>query len=896
MTKPSIQAISSFWPIQLFYSLLAGLFFLPDFNPTLASTDGNQMGEGSLLAIDVAAGTNSLYLYIFIVTTCFFVLNKVIKRYELGRSQQFMEISTQIAWLGLFQVLTTLWLPETAIFLAFVPCVHLCLWIISKVNKDLNIALLEQALILCISAWLLISWVIPIHETFRLLLLLTLMISCALGINLIQRFKLNAAQLSGIAACSILPLLCTELHYFLLLHLQQHSSPYLLLILCLMLVLFVIFRLRKGNSTRNYAWILIVAGLGLPSFYQPYGTAPTEFFEMANRATPLMEAHFFRNIPLLEKASSHLVSDYGLGIIYQTLYGFQGLDFLVFDVFTHVIGLILSFLILKELTQKTLIAFYIVALFPFADASLAPYYSLALLPLLFLIKGLRKPKRFNAIAFGISVAILLPWRADLSFALLLSLIGISTLALYYRKISWKFFIPTLISCGILGSILLIVALANHIDWVNSLRLTLDYLTSTQSYGLSNRGDIHSNLFILQHILIPGISGILGLRILLTMRKQENPEWIKSAICLFLILFYLINLPRGTVRHGFAEGFDNFLLSWFPLILLAFVQGLSFKHRAYSWWYSLAILAVFQLFLRLPSRSPEHSLILKGFTSKLSAEVLPHQLPERRYAYDAAVLNSQMQPLVNYLRNSLKDGETFIDFGNMPMLYFYAEKEVPAFFYQSPQNVHSITLQRDWLKRLKDYEVPLFLFQHVPRAWWDETDGVPNELRHYLIAEFAYQHYFPAEQVHGYEVWKTKSSNDTLLPSFMESRIYSYFNLKKLPPIWHPELGIQIKDQTNASKESGTTWILPVPTQDACWLNLVIESHDQGGIARLTLLSENHPFGGFEFDISANSNHSYLIRPSILYSWWVMHPNSLRLELPVGAVLISHTFNQDVQPQ
>jgi hypothetical protein len=113
MTKPSLQAISSFWPIQLFYSLLAGLFFLPDFNPTLASTDGNQMGEGSLLAIDVAAGTNSLYLYIFLVTTCFFVLNKVIKRYELGRSQQFMEISTQIAWLGLFQVSYSDWVVRT---------------------------------------------------------------------------------------------------------------------------------------------------------------------------------------------------------------------------------------------------------------------------------------------------------------------------------------------------------------------------------------------------------------------------------------------------------------------------------------------------------------------------------------------------------------------------------------------------------------------------------------------------------------------------------------------------------------------------------------------------------------------------------------------------------------
>jgi hypothetical protein len=91
-----------------------------------------------------------------------------------------------------------------------------------------------------------------------------------------------------------------------------------------------------------------------------------------------------------------------------------------------------------------------------------------------------------------------------------------------------------------------------------------------------------------------------------------------------------------------------------------------------------------------------------------------------------------------------------------MLHYYAEKEVPSFFFQNPQNVHSMTLQQDWTSRMQGWKVPLVLFRHDPPDWWDATDGVQNEMRHCIIALYIRKNYRFETKVGGYEIWKRKS--------------------------------------------------------------------------------------------------------------------------------------------
>lgn len=101
---------------------------------------------------------------------------------------------------------------------------------------------------------------------------------------------------------------------------------------------------------------------------------------------------------------------------------------------------------------------------------------------------------------------------------------------------------------------------------------------------------------------------------------------------------------------------------------------------------------------------------------------------------------------------LGEGETFFDFSNTPMLYYYLEKEVPSFFFQNPQNVHSMTLQEDWVRRMPEFKVPVVLFRHDPPNWWDATDGVPNTLRHAIMSRYLQRHYRFDRTAAGYEIW------------------------------------------------------------------------------------------------------------------------------------------------
>ena len=187
--------------------------------------------------------------------------------------------------------------------------------------------------------------------------------------------------------------------------------------------------------------------------------------------------------------------------------------------------------------------------------------------------------------------------------------------------------------------------------------------------------------------------------------------------------------------------------------LALIIGLRAHKR---WWLFIISLFVINLFLRFPSRLPEIALISSSTNSSLSANNLPATLTRTRLGIDTASI-SKVISLAHYLKNNLKEDETFIDFSNTPMLYFYAEKEVPSFFYQSPQNVHSIKLQKDWINRLENFKVPLIVMRHSPPEWWDATDGVPNEIRHYAFSDFLYQNYFPFNETDGFEIWKKTES-------------------------------------------------------------------------------------------------------------------------------------------
>ena len=114
----------------------------------------------------------------------------------------------------------------------------------------------------------------------------------------------------------------------------------------------------------------------------------------------------------------------------------------------------------------------------------------------------------------------------------------------------------------------------------------------------------------------------------------------------------------------------------------------------------------------------------------------------------------------YLQSHLQSDETFIDFSNSPITYYFTQKETPAYFYQTPLNITNDYLQNAFLQKISQYKTPLVLFSRSSESWFDAVDGVPNPLRLYRVAEMLYQQYEPFITVDDLCIWKKKVSSLT----------------------------------------------------------------------------------------------------------------------------------------
>ncbi|MFM2284914.1 MAG: hypothetical protein RLZZ543_411 [Bacteroidota bacterium] len=890
------QRLFRFSPTGLFYALWLSSFFLPNLHPLLSPDTGNQVGEATMQGIDIAARTWEIYRYVFFFLGSWLATNLVFSHPVFQPHSLYYSFNSTVSKAGIVQVISGIFVPSLLPLAGLFAAVHIGIFISGKLpRKSVHTLSAPLAAAWTLIFWLQLIWWLPVPLTPVLHFFIWTIGFSGILTLIEQKFTLDTEKLmywAFIFSFSVLaPFIVTELHYFILLRAGVHVAPALLSALYLALLLGIELLSRKKQwfkTTRpllfKRIWLLIAIGLGIQQFYVPYGTAPKELFELANRATPLMEMHYFQVLPLLSKASSHFVSDYGFGIVYELLYGYQGLDFLVFDVIENILWIVIAYQLLHAITRKTLLSFYFVALFPFADAALSPYYILALIPLLVLISEWKHSRARNAWYFGISVVLLMPWRADLSFALVFCLAALLLISLLLKKITWKFLLPTVACALLFGIVLLGICIMKEIDWMNSLRLTIDYLSSSQSYGLTYMGDETSIAFRWEHLLLPLLviaCMLMALREFF-QKDQSVKHLIPWLIVLFLGVFYLVNLPRGIVRHGFAEGYDNFLVSFaFFLVPLTIALQLPFKDAG-KWMTFLGLLFVVMLFLRFPQRTPENTLLLGGLQHPVSQENIPHTLSPR-LKINTAEIPADVFELVHFLRSELKAGETFIDFGNTPMLYFYAEKPVPAFFYQSPQNIHSESLQKDWLARISNYKAPILLFRHSPKNWWDETDGLPNEMRHSWMVEYFYQHYTPWQKRNGYELWKMKTLNDTVsIPTAFEERFWEHYQLKKQPAFWRPESqqvssGIIQHSQTN---EHAAYVELPNTLRKAAALMEVhiASTARLGKEAHVYFMQDSSDVGGLDFQVLASKDCPYVIRPSMHFSWWMRSINGMRIEL------------------
>lgn len=615
--------------------------------------------------------------------------------------------------------------------------------------------------------------------------------------------------------------------------------------------------------------------------YTPFIETIPEFFELANPANALAKIFHHQQIPILDFMSSHMLSEQFYGIIYTLFNGYHtDVSFYSYVFINDIIGHLVLYYFLNKAFNKPIYSLAFIVTFPFTYYFAYPPIFLGILAVFQIIKVVdqQSVKQYYHL-FLLLVALLL-WRLDTGVATLFTTIIFTPLFFFIKrqKIDFKSLGKALLLfLATLGILVTIACLLRSPEYVwNNFISALHYVKGSQAHGYSTIQLIQQHQYYIYHILFPVIAIVAIILSVFKLRKEKNRYLLYS---IFLLIMYFANVQRGLVRHGFAEQKEFYLVSVFYIGLTLFIVGMINKKNIkeilfYTVGFTLILSTKF--FNYHPNQTEAERSLTQSNFFKLP-EMLQNR-PETRVIGQKEFEKQHYAELKSFFDTHLEANESFIDFSNTPMLYFYLERKSPGFFNQNLQNTIDDKTQLHLINQLNTAKHPLVVYAHSPRNWFDRTDEVENTVRYYLLSEFIHQNYEPLGVVQGYSIWKAKNSGiavnnlaqDTVLNSaqnfdykYMAGLIGGYYATQNAD-----YLSAQILSFTVLNTEKEIVNLpLELSHSPAVYLEVTLEGALDDAQLELSLINaEEEQVGTFTFKTHSNIGNRYMLRLSNHYLW------------------------------
>ncbi len=788
---------------SLFYALWLIISLVSSSNFTLHSFSGRMIGTATMQNIDVEARVGLFYKCIFLFLASFLVFtllaNFIFKKWPAILKSIEVRIINYTSIAGIFFFLFKLFnveMYETIEVVYFLQkLMFAALLIRSLIQKENKIALQHFSIILSLS-FALYFFIADVNnflgytnnpDFYIITFIIAVLLLIALNVFLRRAVTVNSSKSLTLLTYSLLPIILLPFlsvlkdEIFLIcksnkIILGSQLPIYLILFIIILIWTFLRYKLGKKKELRSQKEIvarnyfpLLIFSLTAYLSYSYFTEYYDEIFESGNVYLPIMEHQLFGTLSPVEKLNTHLLSDYFFSYIYAFFNGLNINEITLYDFLLAPLSYTLYYFLVKYLTRNEYIALLCVLLFPFAEAILPEGFCFAVLGIFALIKLINQQQSLkNYLIYLGTLVFLLCWRIDLGYNCLLTM---PVVLLYYHffderhKIQWKLLFKaiTIVGCFVIF-LLALFSLIRQTNLFSKAAYLFNYCVSAQSYGYHAVGDttltnvkIHYFIFPVAIIMLLILAGIKYKQ--LNKTKSQRDAQLNF---LFISLFYLINFNRGLIRHSLFEGMDAFVSSFAYIILSSSVFILFRKN---SYFVKCLLFFSVAFFLVNTYRVPEpkgmknifERLVVKIKNNKnLSLTTINNRVSNA--SEQKAVRYSQFVDFIN--KNTNKD-ETFLDFSNRPMLYFFTKKVTPSYFYQTPLCIQNDFLQERYIEDLSQYKTPYLLFQGVSDVGYDNMDGVPNSLRHYRMAEYFYNNYSPYVIVDNFCVWrnnKTKDSN------------------------------------------------------------------------------------------------------------------------------------------
>ncbi len=510
-------------------------------------------------------------------------------------------------------------------------------------------------------------------------------------------------------------------------------------------------------------WIL--AGIGCIAFYQPIVQPEIDWFEDANQVLPLHQWFSFGKIPFLESFSPHGLSYFGFGLLYSIFNGADPMGGFVYHFILKVVVVLIIYFFLYKISGNGFFATWIAIAYPYTDMLFPFYFNLVPLAVIAFILLYKNQSVKNYVFFFCSLIFLVFWRIDIGFSTLVA--GLASL------IFLIFFVPSFktdrkniykgitISFAIMLFLFIAAFIHSGFNILIYLRDALEYMASIQSYGIKDLSHKHDLKYFFLYFIFPAIVLLILLYCIYQIIRQNdrNEGAITYRLSLiFLSLFYFSNLQRGLVRHTLVEQWDAALTSYSFLIIASIIFAGNTNKNSFLRFFGFFIVSTL-LISNYVFTSPDlkknnnYSLLISRLSYpdsiSISKEKIKRIIEDPTYPSNYKELNA-------FMKNNFSDRSTFMDFSNTPMLYYYTNRIIPSYFVQIPHTAHNDFLQKRFIHELADYDVPVTIFSNTPSNFWDNLDGIPNQLRHYRISEYIYRNYIPAYIINKHSIWLKKN--------------------------------------------------------------------------------------------------------------------------------------------
>ncbi|MDD3877000.1 MAG: hypothetical protein PHT69_10290 [Bacteroidales bacterium] len=711
--------------------------------------------------------------------------------------------------------------------------------------------------------------------------------------------------------------------------LLRYKVIYLMVFLSFLLTISILAYFRKNYTiTGKKAFLFcfgpaVLIGTALFYYYSPFIIQTTETFEIANPINSMLRVFKFGQLPFVDFMSSHMLYEQWYGYLYIHIFGYTGsIDFMAYEFLNNIIFLLTLWIFLNKLFNIPTFSLLYILAFPFLNTVFFSPIFLTVILFFFMLKLLEKQNTFRYFLFFSSVCVLFIWRLDTGSAAILTAFIFFPLVVMCKQLKLKFkpFIKGLALSLLLPLFFLGVAfvLRSPEYVINNMKAALHYISAQQAHGFSVLSHLKTQQFYIYHVFLP-FFGLIALCIALYKLYKLNNDHISFKTERFLLLssvfffiIYFANFQRGLVRHSFVENTELYLVSLYFLASALFIlHFFSKKTPGQLTMIFLPLTFVLYLFLKFFPISETHSFLDKVITENALIH-LDSTLHENKFKgrviKDDAFNENTFTDLKAFFDKNLTPKQTFLDFSNTPALYFYCGRYIPGYFNQNLQNIVTDFLQIDLLKSLSPEKTPLVIYSNYPPGWFDATDGIPNSMRYYVLAEYVYKNYEPLCVVNNKSIWSVKDrkfihsgyEKDSLI--FKPQNFYynktAFYTAQFYERAGYQDLSHLKKLIPETSSTDEHLYFLLNNETDCtthCYLEIELSGNsvDETISVHLRDTSDNY-CGHFTFETVAHDNQKYMLRLSNNYHWHQQKINKLIIDKRKETHIINISLYKDLR--